>query len=56
MYNDYNGPRTHNHLVRKWTLNHLAKLVYGFLWIPIYQNNNVGLEKVTAQNIACWWY
>ena len=23
---DYNGTRTHNHLVRKRTLNHLAKL------------------------------
>ena len=23
---DYNGTRTHNHLVRKQTLNHLAKL------------------------------
>ena len=23
---DYNWTRTHNHLVRKWTLNHLAKL------------------------------
>ena len=24
--NDCNGTRTHNHLVRKWTLTHLAKL------------------------------
>ena len=23
---DYNGTPTHNHIVRKWTLNHLAKL------------------------------
>ena len=25
-WSDRNGTRTHNHLVRKWTLNHLAKL------------------------------
>ena len=25
-----NGIRTHNHLVRKWTLNHLAKLAIGY--------------------------
>ena len=25
---DYNGTRTHNHLVRKRTLNHLAKLTF----------------------------
>ena len=24
------------------------------LWIPIYQNNNIGLEKVTAHSIAYW--
>ena len=26
IFNDCNGTRTHNHLVRKRTLNHLAKL------------------------------
>ena len=24
------------------------------LWIPIYQNNNVGLEKVAAHSITYW--
>ena len=31
-YSDCNGTRTHNHLVRKRTLNHLAKpLVFGHI-------------------------
>ena len=41
-FSDSNGIRTHNHLVPKWTLNHLAKLIssriaqtkniYGICW------------------------
>ena len=27
LLSDYNGTRTHNHLVRKGTLDHLVKLV-----------------------------
>ena len=32
-WNDCNGTRTHNHFVRKQTLNHLAKLTKWFSWI-----------------------
>ena len=32
-YSDCNGTRTHNHLARKWTLNHLAKLTKWLTWI-----------------------
>ena len=28
---------------------------FPFLWISIYQSNNVGSEKVTAHGLACWW-
>ena len=27
---------------------------FSVLWIPIYQSNNMGLEKVTVHSIACW--
>ena len=30
---DCNRTPTHNHLVRKWTLNHLAKLTKGLNWV-----------------------
>ena len=33
VINDCNGTRTHNHLVRKRTLNHLAKLTRWLSWI-----------------------
>ena len=37
-WGDSNGIQTHNHLVRKWTLNHLAKLAlndWAVLWVLI---------------------
>ena len=33
ILNDYNGTRTHNHLVCKQTLNHLAKLTKWLSWV-----------------------
>ena len=39
--NDCNGTRTHNHLVHKWKLNHLAKLTFSvhlqtkWLWVRV---------------------
>ena len=37
------------------SLNDACFVKFPVLWIPIYQSNNVGLEKVTAHSIACWW-
>ena len=36
------------------SLNDTCFVKFPVLWIPIYQSNNVGLEKVTAHSIACW--
>ena len=33
---DSNGIRTHNHLVRKWTLNHLTKLTSLAEWLSVW--------------------
>ena len=38
---DRNGTRTHNHLVRKWTLNHLTKLPKLF----VYELSGCGFES-----------
>ena len=36
------------------SLNDACLLKFPVLWIPIYQSNTVGLEKVTAHSTACW--
>ena len=36
------------------SLNDARFVKFPDLWIPIYQNNNIGLEKVTAHSIAYW--
>ena len=35
------------------SLNDACFVKFPVLWIPIYQSNNVDLEKVTAHSIAC---
>ena len=46
--NDWNRIRTHNYLVRKLTLNHLAELVWLNGWVLVYKlqltpvNSNTG--------------
>ena len=36
------------------SLNDPFFVKFSVLWIPIYQSNNMGLEKVTVHSIACW--
>ena len=36
------------------SLNDAYFVKFPVLWIPIYQSNDVGLEKVTAHSIAYW--
>ena len=36
------------------SLNDACFVKFPVLWIPIYQSNDVGLEKVTAHSIAYW--
>ena len=36
------------------SLNDACLVKFPVLWIPIYQSNTVGLEKVTAHSTACW--
>ena len=46
IWSDCKGIQTHNHLVRKWTLNHLAKvtnLVNGLVFV--YELSGCGLES-----------
>ena len=42
---DCNWTRTHNHLVHKRTLNHLAKLVEFFSWVFVYELSGCGFES-----------
>ena len=44
---DSNVIRTHNHLVRKWTLNYLAKLAKLWLsgWVFVYELSGCGFES-----------
>ena len=39
-----NGTRTHNHVVRKRTLNHLAKLAK-VVWVVVYELSGCGCES-----------
>ena len=43
-----NGIRTHNHLVRKQTLNHLARLAYKWLWVVLWVRIPFQLPVMTA--------
>ena len=36
------------------SLNNACFVKSPVVWVPIYKNNNVGLEKVAAHSIACW--
>ena len=45
---DWNWFRTKNHLVRKWTLNHLAKLAFNG-WVFIYEPRGSGFESSCSQ-------
>ena len=40
-----NGIRTQNHLVRKQTLNHLARLAYKWLWVVVVGSNPVSVAR-----------
>ena len=41
---DSNGIRAHNHLVRKRTVNHLARLVWLNGWVFVYKLSGCGFE------------
>ena len=54
-----NGTRTHNHLVRKWTLNHLAKLAKWLSCVvSIYLYDAFDMSRthfrVNAHSIVAW--
>ena len=52
MLTDCNWTRTHNHLVRKRTLNHLAKLaILAILakWLIVYELSGCGFESSYSQ-------
>ena len=52
MLTDFNWTRTHNHLVRKRTLNHLTKLaILAILakWLSVYELSGCGLESSYSQ-------
>ena len=44
--NDSNGIRTHNLLVRKWTLNHLASLIIALTYTAVYFDS-FGIRYIT---------
>ena len=53
---DNHGIRTHNHLVRKRTLNHLAKPILLNGWVSVYELSSCGFELVTDTMCFpfCW--
>ena len=58
MLSGSNGIRTHNHLVRKRTLNHLAKLSFRPVWVLVYELGGCGFNSrfchVNFRYGACW--
>ena len=56
--NDCNGTRTHNHLVRKRTLNHLAKLAIWLNgWMFVYELSGCGFESRCSHSyLPCLFY
>ena len=52
--NDCNCTRTHNHLLRKWTLNHLAKLASLVKWLSVRLQTKWLWVWVQLQSLKAW--
>ena len=51
LLSNCNGTRTHNHLVCKWTLNHLAKLASLVKWLSVCLRTKWLLIRVPLQSL-----
>ena len=54
ILSDGNGIPTHNHLVRKWALKHLAKLVRLNGWVFVYKLSGCGFDAVAVIKLRIW--